>query len=117
MKHKFGDHAHKYHTYHILFSDISSLVFKCILFIRILDCVTVMNFNTLQMPISSGTTKPKLSSIRWSHHIVLVLCLNQIQGIFGSPVFTFNPSIAQCKYFSRTYLFTPLFYDILFVLQ
>lgn len=39
-------------------------------------------------------TKP----CRWSHYVILALFLNQINVNFGSPVFTYNPSIAQCKY-------------------
>lgn len=32
----------------------------------------------------------------------LVLILNQIHRNFGSPVFTYNPSVAQCKYYAES---------------
>lgn len=59
----------------------------------------------------TSTTKPtrttsSLSSpaIRWSLQVFLVLILNQIHQNFGSPVFTYNPSITQCKYVSSSHV-------------
>lgn len=61
----------------------------------------------LQMAVSRKTTTSSSSSpaIRWSIQVFLVLILNQIHRNFGSPVFTYNPSVAQCKYADSWWVF------------
>lgn len=49
--------------------------------------------------ITSSSSSP---AIRWSLQVFLVLILNQIHRNFGSPVFTYNPSVAQCKYYAES---------------
>lgn len=71
--------------------------------------IETCSFCLIQMAGRGKITSPssKLSSsslsspaMRWSLQVCLVLILNQIHRNLGSPVFTYNPSVTQCKYTS-----------------
>lgn len=82
---------------------------KLIMIFDVFGFLFLVLFLSMQMPNASASkTDFKSSSRRWSHHIILVLFLYQVHHSLGSPVFTFNPSVAQCKYWSKNQILLPV---------